>query len=223
MARFRAKEKIGTTIRNFKILDAKRENGRTYYFIRCLLCENERWMHASTVNDPNVISCGCHKVKKAKEISHRQNVDLKGRMFGHLLVKDKVSGTGSRTIWRCDCDCGNKNHTVVQNSLLNGYTRSCGCRERGNPAGRIRESLGLVEGTNISAIASKKISTANTSGVRGVSYAKNVSKYHAYIQFKGKLYNLGYYDTLREAAGVRKQAEERIFGEFLEWYAKLNK
>ncbi|MDO4340732.1 MAG: hypothetical protein Q4C91_22055, partial [Eubacteriales bacterium] len=38
------------------------------------------------------------------------------------------------------------------------------------------------------------------------------------IMFKGRCYYLGGYSQIEEAAKARRQAEERIYGEFLEWY-----
>ena len=38
------------------------------------------------------------------------------------------------------------------------------------------------------------------------------------IGFKGKAYHLGTYDKLEDAVAARKEAEQRYFGEFLEWY-----
>lgn len=49
-------------------------------------------------------------------------------------------------------------------------------------------------------------------------YSKKRKKWIAQIMFKQKCYNLGGYDTLEEAAKVRKTAEEKLFGDFLEWY-----
>jgi len=40
----------------------------------------------------------------------------------------------------------------------------------------------------------------------------------ARITFKKKDYHLGSFVEINEAAKVRKEAEERIFGGFLEWY-----
>ena len=36
--------------------------------------------------------------------------------------------------------------------------------------------------------------------------------------FKKKCYYLGGYDRLEDAAKVRAEAEEKIFGNFLKWY-----
>ena len=60
---------------------------------------------------------------------------LKGKRFGRLLVIEEVdpyicvtAGTKSRR-WECLCDCGNYT-LVVQNYLLSGRTKSCGCLRR---------------------------------------------------------------------------------------------
>jgi len=220
MMRIKGADRIGTTVNGFKIHDHKRENGSTYYLVECPLCGTKKWTRSQTVLSGKSVSCGCHARQKAKKISPRYQVDITGQTFGELTAKEKLSGNGSMSIWRCECTCGNKDYKPYMHQLLLGYSKSCGCKMRGDSAGRIKKSIGLTDGTSISRIASKKLPKTNTSGVRGVSFAKNVGKYHAYIQFKGKLINLGYYDTLEEAANIRRIAEENIFGNFLEWHKK---
>lgn len=63
-------------------------------------------------------------------------MDLTGIRFGRLTVLEKagVQGQGkrgSRSLWRCRCDCGNE-IIVIRNSLVCGNTRSCGCLEQEN-------------------------------------------------------------------------------------------
>lgn len=58
-------------------------------------------------------------------------VDLTGRRFGRLIVReradDHISPRGGRShMWVCDCDCGNTK-IMYGSSLLRGSTRSCGC------------------------------------------------------------------------------------------------
>ena len=78
----------------------------------------------------------------------------------------------------------------------------------------------FVENTSLFHIRSKKIGSHNTSGVRGVSFCKRRQKWVAYIGFKRKVYNLGYYEDLENAAKVRKAAEEIFHDNFLDWYKK---
>ena len=52
--------------------------------------------------------------------------DLTGQKFGRLVVVSQEPSQKGRTMWKCQCDCGN---TVVKMGKLlrNGATRSCGC------------------------------------------------------------------------------------------------
>ena len=47
-----------------------------------------------------------------------------------------------------------------------------------------------------------------------------MKKWRSRIFFKGRYYSLGFFDNKEDAIKARKEAEERIFGEFLEWYYK---
>lgn len=53
--------------------------------------------------------------------------DLTGQRFGRLVAVEHAGyGPNSTALWRCACDCGEA-WTVPANSLIHGYTRSCGC------------------------------------------------------------------------------------------------
>ena len=54
----------------------------------------------------------------------------------------------------------------------------------------------------------------NTSGTKGVSYMKNLDKWQANINYKGKSIYLGVYKDIDAAIKVRKEAEKKYFGEF---------
>ena len=51
----------------------------------------------------------------------------------------------------------------------------------------------------------------NTSGVRGITYARTAQKWQAQIVFKGKAYKLGRYIDKEDAIRARKMAEEAMF------------
>ena len=56
--------------------------------------------------------------------------DLAGRRFGRLVALEFVDyGANYAALWRCACDCGVA-RVVTRTSLLQGYTRSCGCLRR---------------------------------------------------------------------------------------------
>ena len=54
----------------------------------------------------------------------------------------------------------------------------------------------------------------NTTGVKGVHYATHYGCYVAKIEKDGRVYHIGYFDTVEAGAKARAAAEERMFGEF---------
>jgi hypothetical protein len=55
---------------------------------------------------------------------------------------------------------------------------------------------------------------SNTSGVKGVSWMKKLSKYQASICVNGKSIYLGVHSDINDAIAARKEAENKYFGEF---------
>lgn len=56
----------------------------------------------------------------------RRIADITGRRFGRLTVLEFVSRSGSSTLWRCKCDCGNEK-ILRRSNFQYGETKSCGC------------------------------------------------------------------------------------------------
>lgn len=115
------KNYIGQNINGFKVLDAKRENNRTYLKIVCPKCGEIKWMLQNAVKRCETCGCGQKDGKKA--------IDLSGQRFGKLTVIQRVENKGNTVMWECRCDCGNT-ITVPSQSLRNGITISCGCEKR---------------------------------------------------------------------------------------------
>ncbi len=59
-----------------------------------------------------------------------------------------------------------------------------------------------------------KLRSNNKSGVTGVSYYKKTNKYRVFIQCNGENHYLGSFDNFDDAVRVRKEAEEKYFGEY---------
>lgn len=109
--------------------------------------------------------------------------------------------------------------------LVKGAVRSCGClakeifKNNGKIIGEnVRDNF-CIDGTNIKNLT-MKIRKDNISGIKGVCWDKTKNKWKAQIRFKGKNYLLGRFDKKEDAAEARRIAEEKIFGNFLEWYAQ---
>ena len=54
------------------------------------------------------------------------------------------------------------------------------------------------------------VSKRNTSGHKGVSWAKTVQKWVAYINLNRKRHILGYFDDINDAVAARKKAEQEL-------------
>lgn len=68
--------------------------------------------------------------------------------------------------------------------------------------------------TNSQNQMNRNIGKNNTSGYRGVSWHKKHKKWIAQIGIMGKLKYLGLFSHIEEAIKIRKQAEEKYFGEY---------
>ncbi len=70
--------------------------------------------------------------------------NLTGKRFGRLLVMERAgSDPHHRATWKCICDCGNQAITTGA-SLINGYTKSCGCLHSETSAENGRKSRASV-------------------------------------------------------------------------------
>ena len=152
-------------------------------------------------------SCGC--------MSHPLIKDYIGKRFGQLTVTDYFGKIDGMHRWECLCDCGNS--TIVGQSLLqSGKTKSCGCLQ----AKMAAENMRFVDGTSVTMLekASDRLVSTNSSGYNGVYFNRRSQKWTAQIGFKGKNYYLGTYSKIEDAVKARKKGEERVYGEFLQWY-----
>jgi hypothetical protein len=80
----------------------------------------------------------------------------------------------------------------------------------------MREKAGYVNGTQISRIKNLKPVANNTSGCRGVYFERSSGKWRARLRFQGKNLSFGSYTNFDDAVRARKEAEEQIYGAFLE-------
>lgn len=149
--------------------------------------------------------------------------DLTGQRFGRLVALEPTAKRcGHCVVWRCRCDCGNITCASVEN-LKKGKVTSCGCRRRENastvvsPAGAAALAKNYVDGTCVTTLLQSP-GPRNTSGTVGVRWHKTKGKWLADIQFRGRRYFLGMSKNKDAMIALRKEAEQRIHGEFLDWY-----
>jgi hypothetical protein len=63
-------------------------------------------------------------------------------------------------------------------------------------------------------IANGRMWSHNTSGFKGASYRRDIQKWRASIQVRGRPIHLGNFKTPQEAHAAYRKAAERYFGEF---------
>lgn len=153
-----------------------------------------------------------------------ERIDLTGGRYGRLTViklSDKqIPSSKSKRFWECLCDCGNTK--VVEGYwLTNGNILSCGClrKEHQHLGHNVRKSLDkdyMIDGVDVTKLNSKQRSNTAT-GHKGVYLLKNGNyKYSAAIGFKGKLIQLGRFNSLSDAIAARKEAEKKYFKPLLD-------
>lgn len=198
------KNLVGQRFGQLVVIEKTEKRSKNRYVIWKCRCDCGNFVEVTKdkLLSGNVSSCGCGRRPPLK--------DFAGKRFGSLEVITYAGKAKGFHLWKCRCDCGNIVE-VRQSNLQDGCSTSCGCKHY--PP----ETLHFVEGTCVELIQSKKLSKANTSGIRGVYYDRRRSKWIAQIMFKGKCYYLGGYDKLEDAAKARARGEE-MFDDFLAWY-----
>ncbi len=81
-----------------------------------------------------------------------------------------------------------------------------------NRANNIFENL--REATQSQNLANARRRSDNTSGFKGVSLRKDTGRWAAYVNFEGKRYRLGCFDTKEAASAAYSRMAASLFGEF---------
>lgn len=174
-------------------------------------CGQETTVGQTLLQSGKTKSCGC--------LGHPPVKDIQGQQFGDLTALEFIGKQEGQYYWRCRCRCG-KETTVRQNYLLMGKTKSCGCLQ----AKMAVENMKFIDGTSVTKLekAGQRLASSNSSGYNGVYWNRKTQKWAAQIGFKGKTYYLGSFAKIEDAVDARKKAENRIYGEFLEWYYEMH-
>lgn len=173
---------------------------RSYWLCKCE-CGAKSVTRGAHLVSGTTQSCGCLNAEGVSK-------DLTGRVFGQLKavrVIDRRTNNGNR-IWMCECSCG-KTAFVSSSSLLGGNTLSCGHLN----------TDGEDIGTKVR-LLDQKLSTANTSGHKGVGWDKRKGNWKAQIGFQGKNIYLGNFADIQDAIQARKEAEDYYFKPVLEHF-----
>ncbi|MFT3952802.1 MAG: hypothetical protein QM689_12845 [Oscillospiraceae bacterium] len=159
-----------------------------------------------------VKSCGCLKYESDHK-TRKNTIDITGRRYGKLVAVEYSRSASGTCWWKFKCDCGNVCEKRL-NTVRTGHTTSCGCvgGREGVKAGRAKN---LVDGTNIGRIQSDRPANVNKSGVKGVHFNNREQVWIAKITFQRKSY-IWRCKNFADAVAKRKQAEQEIFGKYLD-------
>lgn len=135
----RGKDFTGQTFGYLTVLEKDLEKttyGRTYWKCKCK-CGNICSKRSDSFSAVEIPSCGCYKKERTSEFHSSK---LEGQKFGKLFVLEKVEHNDLRSLWRCQCDCGNE---VIYPSryLLSIGVKSCGCDSKSYGELEIRSKL----------------------------------------------------------------------------------
>jgi len=218
---------IGSTHGRIKVLgfsDRQREKGPKNYRVQCLRCGK---IYDSPAQPFLLYPDGCSECReKDRRREHLARYEkYVGKDFGSLTVLS-VAGTkkegkkGNLVYAHCLCHkCGQESNIAFHRLLYDGVKECQACAKKNLSLGWKFTTETVKGGSRPSDLVRSTVNRNSSTGIKGVSRMKS-GQYRAYINFRRKQYHLGSYDTPDEAAKARKEAEEKIYGEFLEWYQK---
>jgi hypothetical protein len=146
---------------------------------------DEKWfMPGEKASSPANVAYrwNCKKAGKEAFIYINKKGYLKGKIFGKTLLA----------------------HRVIY-FIHHGYWPDQVDHIDGNPSNNLIDNLRSVN--QVENGRNQKLSSANTSGVPGVSFQKQKNKWRVCIKVLGKVIFLGYYVDKNKAIAARKQAE----------------
>lgn len=138
-----------------------------------------------------------------------------GRRFDRWEVIGAALPRNGYAYWLCRCDCGTERE-VMEQSLLRGLSRSCGCYRGDERAG----NLGLYNGAAIARLKSDKAPKNSTSGVRGVYFDDANGKWRAAIIVQGQ-YRSRVCKTREEAIEARKELFREYAQPIIDEYERM--
>lgn len=114
----------GKKFGRLKVIERVENNKFGQVCYKCMCdCGNITIVPGNRLTQNRQKSCGCLR----KELAENRYNNLLGQKFGKLTVIEKTDKRQQGSImWKCQCDCGNIKE-INGSSLINGYTKSCGC------------------------------------------------------------------------------------------------
>lgn len=213
------KYEIGQIIGGVTIAGTIPDERYKKYLLKCNTCGTKFVEYANSVRKHKN---GCSKCKYRKNREKYYTKEI-GKTYNNLKIleyDEDISNKNKGTYVKCQCLKCNSITSIPLTRIKAEKAKVCSfCSKKNLKLGLEFIKEDCVQNTRISTLKRKTNNKNNTSGYNGVSMFKN-GKYRSYINFQRRQYYLGTYDTLEDAHKIRMVAEEKIYGEFLKWYAE---
>ena len=99
------------------------QGGHKRYYRRCLCsCGSEKIIRTDALKSGAAKSCGCIQKEIAAELGRRTALSLESHVFGRLKVLSRNGTKWRKSLWLCQCECGEK-VTVSSRALISGGTK----------------------------------------------------------------------------------------------------
>lgn len=225
---------VGKTFNNLKVLkviDAPEhlKDKRKYFRCECLLCGKIKDINSKNVRSGKTKTCGCGHfgMKQSKKLNkyiknEKYIIGICSSGLKFYIDYEDYEKVKKYTWYEHDgkyirtclnVKNGKNTYCFLHNFILgkpeHGYIID---HIDGNPYNNIRKNLRIIDKFN-NAKNLKRYSN-NKTGIKGVSYEKRTNKYKAYITCEKNRINLGSYNKIEDATKIRKEAENKYFGEF---------
>lgn len=212
-----------------RIEDRVYQNGCKYVQWQCVCnCTGENIKNATTLQlrSGNVKSCGCLQTesrflqKKKNDFVFHDGYVTMFTSGGYPFFVDVID------FKRVYEHCWNRDDKGYIFTRINGKTQKLHRFIMGNPKGKLvdhkygtatihdNRRYNLRVATDSENNMNREIPSNNTSGVVGVSWNKNAQKWTAQIKINGKKIHLGTFADKDEAIRIRREAEDKYFGDF---------
>ena len=204
----------------------KNKSNRSIWKCQCS-CENKTIFiaGAKSLKNGDTKSCGCYKREMASKSNKKYNTynisgkygigyTRKGKEFYFDLDDyDKIKDF----CWTDDNNGYLMAYTLKRYKIkmmrMHRLVMNCVASTNGEMIDHInqakednrKENLRIVNQSRNS--LNSKISTRNTSGVRGVDWMKNKNKWRARVNFNGNTYHIGLYEYFEDAVNARTNKE----------------
>lgn len=155
--------------------------------------------------------------KRSESCLNKRKQQYVGAVINGWEIIDVYKKEGARDYF-CSAICP-KCHRQAELRLgaVKKTNKCIKCTNNVKAASAVIHEVTDVDGTSLKSIKLRldgKVNCNSSTGVNGVF--KDRDRYRACITFKGKKIYLGYFDNLNSATKARKQAEQMIYGEFLD-------